>query len=51
VWHGGVQAGFTSYLYILAQEHFAIAILTNLEGGGYLGLDNLSNQIADIMRQ
>ncbi len=51
VWHGGVQAGFTSNLYILPQEHFAIAILTNLEGGGYLGLDNLSNQIADILRQ
>ena len=46
-----MQTGFTSNLYILPLEHFAIAIVTNLEGGRYLGLDNLSNQIADIMRQ
>ena len=51
VWHGGVQAGFTSNIYIVPQAHLAIAILTNLEGGGYLGLNGLSNQIADILKQ
>ncbi len=50
VWHGGVQQGFTSTLYTLPKERFALVILTNLEGGGRLGLEALSNQIADILR-
>jgi CubicO group peptidase (beta-lactamase class C family) len=49
VWHGGVQAGFTSDLWILPNKHFAVVILTNLEGGGRLGLGRLANQIADIV--
>ena len=50
VWHGGVQPGATSMLFILPKERFALVILTNLEGGGYLQLETLLNQIADIMR-
>ena len=50
VWHGGVQAGVTSMLFILPKERFALVILTNLEGGGRLGLETLLNQISDIMR-
>jgi CubicO group peptidase (beta-lactamase class C family) len=51
VWHGGVQPGVTSVLYILPKERFALAILTNLEGGGYLQLETLLTQITDIVRQ
>jgi CubicO group peptidase (beta-lactamase class C family) len=51
VWHGGVQQGATSMLFILPKERFALVILTNLEGGGRLGLETLSNQIADIVTQ
>ncbi len=49
VWHGGVQAGVTSMLFILPRERFGLVILTNLEGGGRLGLETLLNQISDIM--
>jgi CubicO group peptidase (beta-lactamase class C family) len=47
--HGGVQAGFTADLWLLPEKKFAVAILTNLEGGGGLGLAILANQIADII--
>jgi serine beta-lactamase-like protein LACTB, mitochondrial len=49
VWHGGVQQGFTSDLWILPKKHFALVILTNLEGGGMLGLATLANQVAQIV--
>jgi CubicO group peptidase (beta-lactamase class C family) len=49
VWHGGVQPGFTSELWILPKKRFALVILTNLEGGGRLGLGTLTDQIADIV--
>jgi CubicO group peptidase (beta-lactamase class C family) len=49
VWHGGVQPGFTSNLWLLPKKRFALVILTNLEGGGRLGLGTLANQIADIV--
>ncbi len=49
IWHGGVQPGFTSDLWILPEKRFALIILTNLEGGGRLGLGTLANQIADIV--
>jgi CubicO group peptidase (beta-lactamase class C family) len=49
--HGGVQAGFTSNLLILPKKRFAVVILTNLEGGGGLGLGTLASQIADIVLQ
>ena len=51
VWHGGVQPGFTSNLWLLPKKRFAVVILTNLEGGGRLGLGTLTNQIADILLQ
>jgi serine beta-lactamase-like protein LACTB len=51
VWHGGVQPGFTADLWLLPQKRFAVVILTNLEGGGRLGLGTLANQIADIVIQ
>ena len=48
VHHGGVQQGFTSDLWLLPKKRFAVVVLTNLEGGGRLGLAILGNQIADI---
>lgn len=51
VWHGGVQPGFTSNLWLLPKKHFALVILTNLEAGGRLGLGTLTNQIAGIVLQ
>ena len=51
VWHGGVQPGFTSNLLLLPKKRFALVILTNLEGGGRLGLGALASQIADIVLQ
>jgi serine beta-lactamase-like protein LACTB len=51
VWHGGVQQGFTSDLWILPRQHFAVVILTNLEGGGRLGLGTLANSLAAIALQ
>lgn len=51
VWHGGVQPGFTSDLVLLPKKRFALVILTNLEGGGRLGLGTLADQIADIVLQ
>ena len=49
VWHGGVQQGFTSDLWILPSKQIAVVILTNLEGGGRLGLGKLANEVADIV--
>jgi len=50
VWHGGVQQGATSVLFLLPEERIAVVILTNLEGGGRLGLETLSNQITEMLR-
>lgn len=49
VWHGGVQKGVTSTLVMLPEKQVAVALLTNLEGGGMLGLEGLAGQIADII--
>ncbi|MDQ3064342.1 MAG: beta-lactamase family protein [Acidobacteriota bacterium] len=49
IWHGGVQPGFTSDLWLLPKKRFALVILTNLEGGGRLGLGLLANQIYDVV--
>ena len=49
IYHGGVQKGVTSGLWLLPREHFAVAILTNLEGGGMLGLEALAGRIAGIL--
>jgi CubicO group peptidase (beta-lactamase class C family) len=48
MWHGGVQAGFTSELWLVPSRGFAVAILANLEGGGRLGLAALADEIAAI---
>jgi len=47
--HGGVQPGFSSELWMLPEKGFAVAILTNLEGGGRLGLNTLAKDIAGIV--
>ena len=49
VWHGGVQPGFTSDLWLIPSQRFAVAIVANLEGGGRLGLADLGEEIAAIM--
>ena len=49
VWHGGVQPGFTSDLWLVPSKRFAVAIVANLEGGGRLGLADLGEQIAAIV--
>jgi CubicO group peptidase (beta-lactamase class C family) len=49
IWHGGVQPGFTSTLWLLPERRFAVAVLTNLEGGGRLGLEPLAREIARIV--
>ena len=47
--HGGVQPGFSAELWTLPEKRFAVAILTNLEGGGRLGLAPLARDIAGIV--
>jgi serine beta-lactamase-like protein LACTB, mitochondrial len=49
VHHGGVQQGFTGDLWLLPKKRFAVVLLTNLEGGGRLGLALLGNQIEEIV--
>jgi CubicO group peptidase (beta-lactamase class C family) len=49
--HGGVQPGCSSELWMLPEQRFAVVILTNLEGGGRLGLIPLSDDIAEIVLQ
>jgi hypothetical protein len=44
-----VQPGFTSDLWLIPSQWFAVAIVANLEGGGRLGLADLGEQIAAIM--
>ena len=48
-WHGGVQKGVTSTIYLEPKNRFAVAILTNLEGGGMLGLEALAGRLAEIV--
>jgi serine beta-lactamase-like protein LACTB len=49
IWHGGVQSGFTADLWLVRKERFAVVILTNLEGGGALGLEKLSSKVGDVV--
>jgi CubicO group peptidase (beta-lactamase class C family) len=49
VWHGGVQKGVTSTLVLRPKDRCAVAILTNLEGGLMLGLENLACRILDVV--
>jgi serine beta-lactamase-like protein LACTB, mitochondrial len=49
VWHGGVQQGFTTMVYMLPKERIALAVLANLEGiPGSLA--PFTNELARIVR-
>jgi CubicO group peptidase (beta-lactamase class C family) len=49
VWHGGVQQGFTTMVYMLPKERIALAVLANLEGiPGSLA--PFTNDLARIIR-
>lgn len=48
-WHGGVQKGVTSTIYLEPKQRLAVAILTKLEGGGMLGLEALAARLAEIV--
>jgi serine beta-lactamase-like protein LACTB, mitochondrial len=48
VWHGGVQQGVTTNLYMFPDRHVVVAILANLEGQG-LAIAELGEQIARIV--
>ncbi len=48
VWHGGVQQGVTTNLYMFPDRHVVVAILANLEGQG-LAIAELGEQIAGIV--
>jgi serine beta-lactamase-like protein LACTB len=47
-WHGGVQQGVTTNLYMLLPEGMVVAVMINLEGEG-LALTELAAEIADIV--
>lgn len=50
VWHGGVQQGFTSVLYMLPSDGISIAVVSNLEGiPGSLAA--FTNDVARIVRE
>jgi CubicO group peptidase (beta-lactamase class C family) len=49
VWHGGVQQGFTTMVYMLPKERIALAILVNLEGVPG-SLAPFTNELARIIR-
>ena len=48
VWHGGVQQGVTTNLYMLFPDHTVVALMTNLEGEG-LSLTQLASEITNIV--
>jgi serine beta-lactamase-like protein LACTB, mitochondrial len=48
VWHGGVQQGVTTNLYLLLPDHTVVAVMTNLEGEG-LALTKLASEITNIV--
>lgn len=50
VWHGGVQQGVTTVIYILPKERMALSIMTNLEGEGS-EIENIADQVANIILQ
>ena len=47
-WHGGVQQGVTTNLYMLLPKRIVVALMINLEGEG-LALTELAAQISDIV--
>ena len=48
VWHGGVQQGVTTNLYMLLPDRTVVAVMTNVEGEG-LGLTKLASEITNIV--
>lgn len=50
VWHGGVQQGVTTLVYILPKERFALVVLMDLEGEGN-SIESFGDQIADMVLQ
>ena len=48
VWHGGVQQGVTTNLYMLLPDRTVVAVMTNLEGEG-LALTKLASEITNIV--
>ena len=48
VWHGGVQQGVTTNLYMYPDRHVVVAILANLEGQG-LAIAELGEEVARIV--
>lgn len=48
VWHGGVQQGVTTNLYMLLPERTVVAVMTNVEGEG-LELTRLASEITNIV--
>jgi serine beta-lactamase-like protein LACTB, mitochondrial len=48
VWHGGVQQGVTTNLYMLSHAHSVVAIMTNLEGEG-LALTQLAADVTAVV--
>jgi serine beta-lactamase-like protein LACTB len=49
VWHGGVQQGVTTMLYMVRQEDTVVAMMTNLEGEA-LALTQLAADVAAMTR-
>jgi len=47
VWHGGVQQGVTTNLYMLLPDRIVVAVMTNVEGEG-LELTKLASEITNI---
>jgi serine beta-lactamase-like protein LACTB len=48
VWHGGVQQGVTTNLYMLLPNGPVVAVMTNVEGEG-LALTKLASEITNIV--
>ena len=49
VWHGGVQQGVTTNLYMLLPDRTVVAVMANVEGEG-LELTKLASEITNIAR-
>ena len=47
-WHGGVQQGVTTNLYMLLHDQTVVAVMTNLEGEG-LALTELAARVTNIV--
>ena len=49
VYHGGAAAGFSTFLYILAEKRGAVVLMANMELLGQKQRDDLARQIADVV--